>query len=73
MAYDPGSFDDDDSGSGAKEGKQRRFSEFDCPECNANNPSGDAFGHGDEVLCNYCGEEFKATVDDEGRLRLRPT
>jgi hypothetical protein len=72
MAHDPHAFDDDDSG-GSTDGKTRRFTEFDCPDCNANNPYGDGFGDGDEVLCNYCGEEYRALVSAEGRLRLRAT
>jgi hypothetical protein len=74
MPYDPSSFDEDQADLDVPGGgRKRRFSEFDCPECNANNPCDDALGDGDEVLCNYCGEEFKAQVNDDGRLRLRPT
>ena len=51
----------------------RRWKEFDCPECNANNPVDDTFGDGDEVLCNYCGSEFNAKVSEEGRLKLKAT
>jgi transcription elongation factor Elf1 len=47
------------------------FREFECPSCSANNPTESGFGNGAEVLCNYCGTEFKATVSDEGRLKLR--
>ena len=64
-------FEDDEKeketgGSGAAS----RFKEFDCPSCNANNPA-DPFGDGDEVLCNYCGSEYKVKVTDEGKLRLK--
>jgi hypothetical protein len=52
-------------------GRRRKFSDFDCPNCSANNPYDEPFGDGDEVLCFYCGGEFKAQVNDEGRLRLR--
>ena len=65
-------FDDDEKPTGKALGVRRRFDEFDCPECSANNPYGDGFGNNDEVLCNYCGLEFRATVDDEGNLKLRP-
>ncbi|WP_223634755.1 hypothetical protein [Corallococcus sp. EGB] len=65
-------FDDDDF---AKEGgagsATREFDEFDCPGCNANNPVDEKFTDGDEVRCNYCGCEFKALVNQEGRLRFR--
>ena len=71
MPYDPeDAFDDEEPKSG---GRRRKFREFDCPECNANNPYDDGFGDGDEVLCHYCGEEFRAAVSDEGRLRLKLT
>jgi hypothetical protein len=72
MPYDPHAFEEDEA-EPSSEGRRRRFREFDCPECNANNPHDDGFGHGEEVLCNYCGAEFKAAVSDEGRLRLRLT
>lgn len=51
--------------------KDRRFGDFDCPSCNANNPYDDKFGDGDEIRCYYCGGEFRALVDDTGRLRLK--
>ena len=51
-------------------GTRRRFSEFECPACSANNPF-DEFGNNDEVLCSWCGLSFKAQVDDEGTLRLK--
>jgi transcription elongation factor Elf1 len=65
--------EEDRSEAGEKEGRRRTFQDFDCPGCNANNPYDDAFGDGDEVLCFYCGQEFKVMVNDEGRLRLRET
>jgi len=72
MPYDPHSGDDDEvEAKGVGDGQARRFQDFDCPACNANNPYDDGFGHGDEVLCYYCGQEFKVRVTDEGRLRLK--
>jgi hypothetical protein len=65
MAYDA-----HDDGEGSP-GRRRRFREFDCPECNANNPYDDGFGDGDVVLCNYCGEELAVEVREEGPPRLR--
>ena len=53
-------------------GSKRRFNDFDCPDCNANNPYDEAFGDGDEIRCFYCGTEFKVSVNDEGRLRMKP-
>jgi len=64
-------YEDDKEDVGGKEGRRRRFQDFDCPSCNANNPYDDAFGDGDEILCFYCGQEFKVLVNDEGHLRLR--
>ena len=49
----------------------RRFGDFDCPDCSANNPYDDKFGDGDEIRCYYCGQEFRVAVDDSGRLKLR--
>jgi hypothetical protein len=72
VSYDRDPIDDEGGEAAAKEGRRRRFTEFECPECNAYNPH-DGFGDGDEILCNYCGQELKARVDDEGRLRLRAT
>jgi hypothetical protein len=54
-------------------GMKRRFKDFDCPDCNANNPWDETFGNNDEIRCFYCGTEFLAVVNDEGRLRLKAT
>jgi hypothetical protein len=70
MPYDR-SYEDEDAPAGAAEGSRRRFQDFDCPDCAANNPYDDGFGDGDEVRCYYCGQEFGVRVSDEGRLRLR--
>ena len=58
-------------GVGAALGRLRRFDEFDCPDCTANNPWDEKFGDGDEVRCSYCGEDFKAQVTEAGRLKLK--
>ena len=60
----------DDGEEGGRPGKSR-FNDFDCPSCSANNPTGEPFGAGDEILCNYCGAEFRVKITDEGRLRLK--
>jgi hypothetical protein len=70
MPYDPG-YDDDEPSRGGGEGTERRFQDFDCPDCAANNPYDDGIGDGEEVRCYYCGQEFRAKVTEEGRLRLR--
>jgi hypothetical protein len=71
MPYDPGYDEDEGKKRPEDEGRVRRFSDFDCPECSANNPYDDGFGNGDEVRCYYCGQEFRAEVNESGRLRLR--
>jgi hypothetical protein len=70
MPYDPG-YDDEESAGAAGEGTARRFQDFDCPDCAANNPYDDGIGDGDEIRCYYCGQEFRARVTEEGRLRLK--
>ena len=54
----------------ARFGAKRKFDEFECPTCSANNPFTE-FGNGDEVICGYCGQSFDAIVNDDGRLKLR--
>jgi transcription elongation factor Elf1 len=68
VGFDPRSHDDDE---GEPEGAGRRFGDFDCPVCNANNPYDDAFGEGDEIRCYYCGQAFAVSVSDSGKLKLR--
>ena len=68
MIRDPYDYDEDER---APAGGNRRFGDFDCPSCNANNPRDEPFGNGDEVLCYYCGAEYRAIVNDEGRLRMK--
>jgi len=74
MPYDPHGHEDEEEDrelQAAALGKDRRFADFDCPSCAANNPYDDGIGEGDEVLCYYCGQAFKASVTDDGRLRLK--
>jgi hypothetical protein len=68
MPFDPGYDEDDDAG---ELDQGRRFKDFDCPDCAANNPYDDGFGHGDEIRCYYCGQDFRVDVTDSGRLRLK--
>ncbi len=70
MPFDPGYDDDEPKAVGAEAGRARRFGDFDCPDCSANNPWDDGFGDGDEVRCFYCGQEFSVGVNDSGRHRL---
>jgi hypothetical protein len=71
MPYDPAYDDEDKQESPEEAGRGRRFKDFDCPECAANNPYEDGFGDGDDVLCYYCGQELRAEVSDSGKLRLK--
>lgn len=54
----------------AKEGGGKGHTDFDCPSCNANNPADPPLSDGCEVLCHYCGSEFRVTVLD-GRVKFR--
>jgi hypothetical protein len=62
--------EDEDKKSGRSLGVKRKFDEFECPACSANNPY-DTFGSGEEVLCNWCGMQFRAVVDEDGNLKLK--
>jgi transcription elongation factor Elf1 len=68
MVYEGGG--DDDDKPQAQLGKQL-FYEFDCPQCNANNPWPDGFKDKDEVSCHYCGTSFEARLSGEGKLKLK--
>ncbi len=67
------SYEDEDEAKrpGEELGRARRFGDFDCPDCNANNPYDDGFGPNDEIRCFYCGQEFRAELTEEGRWRFR--
>ena len=71
MPIDPHAFDEDDQSDRSISDGRRKFKDFDCPTCNANNPYDEPFGDGDDVLCYYCGQEYRVQVTEEGRLRLR--
>ncbi len=66
--YDAGS-DDDDKGKSGKSG--RALKEFDCPTCNANNPTDEPIKNGDEIRCHYCGNDFLVTFTDSGRMKFK--
>ena len=56
--------------SGRSSSKERkaakgRFTEFECPLCDAYNPYDDGFRAGDDVLCLYCGQRFVVKATDE--------
>ena len=61
--------DEDSSKSKAKSGKALK--EFDCPGCEANNPTDDPIVDGSEMRCNYCGNEYQVKVNENGRLKFK--
>jgi hypothetical protein len=64
-------YDDSDEvkDAAAQEGSSGR-AEFDCPTCNANNPTEAIIRDGDELTCNYCGEQWLISLS-EGRMRFK--
>ena len=54
-----------------EEGKRDALDEFDCPTCSAHNPTGDPLKEGQEIHCHYCGAEFRVSVTDRGKLKLK--
>ena len=63
---------DDYGDEDEKESKSKgRRKDFDCPECNANNPLEEALADGQELLCNYCGCEFLVKGTDDGRFKFK--
>ncbi|HSP80572.1 MAG TPA: hypothetical protein VLQ93_18710 [Myxococcaceae bacterium] len=60
---------EDDDEKDSRSGKGRR--DFDCPDCNANNPLEEPLADGMEVLCNYCGSEFAVKALDDGRFKFK--
>ena len=63
--------DEDEQKEAAAAGPGATFAEFDCPDCNANNPCDPRIGDGDQTLCNYCGESFEVHVTEGGKLKLK--
>ncbi len=64
--------DDEDSGKGkGKSAGGKTIKEFDCPSCEANNPTDDPITDGVEVRCNYCGNEYQVKVGENGRLKFK--
>lgn len=51
--------------------KNKVFDEFDCPDCDANNPYDEGFVAGDEVRCYYCGNLYKAKINESGKLTFK--
>jgi len=54
------------------DGKEMVFTEFDCPNCDANNPYDEGFRDRDEIRCYYCGTMYRVKVlEGSKRFRLR--
>jgi transcription elongation factor Elf1 len=49
----------------------KKYFEFECPDCNANNPWPDGFRAKDEVGCHYCGTQFEVRINDNGKFKLK--
>jgi transcription elongation factor Elf1 len=64
-----GDFEDDEKDDA--KGKKKKFDEFDCPSCNANNPWPDGLHDNEEVLCHYCGTSYLVRFTDDSRFKLR--
>ena len=62
--------EDEDKKDPTRQGARRKFNEFDCPLCSANNPA-EEFGNGDEVVCGWCGIQFDVKVTPDAQLKLR--
>ena len=63
-----GGFDDDDLPS---EDKVLEFKDYDCPECNANNPLDGMPAVNSEIACHYCGQEYKVSAINKKGLVLK--
>jgi len=50
---------------------KRKYNDFDCPSCNANNPYDEGITDGAEIRCYYCGTEYRVRIDENGKLKLR--
>lgn len=51
--------------------KKPVFTNFICPECDAENPYEDGFQEKDEIMCFYCGITYEVKVVGEGRIKLK--
>lgn len=50
--------------------ERKKWKEFDCPDCSANNPTEDGFYENSELQCFYCGSSFKVSIHD-GKPKLK--
>jgi DNA-directed RNA polymerase subunit RPC12/RpoP len=61
--------DDDDKKAKTKSGKA--IKDWDCPTCEANNPTDEPIKSGEELRCNYCGNEFLVSFSDTGKMKFK--
>jgi transcription elongation factor Elf1 len=56
-----------------KKESQTKLKDWDCPQCNANNPSDEMLSEdqGVELRCHYCGVEFLIAKREGGRLKFK--
>jgi transcription elongation factor Elf1 len=62
---------DDDELKDEEKANRNKRKDFDCPTCNANNPVDEPYADGTELMCNYCGAEFKVRETGEGRFKFK--
>ncbi|MDF1562591.1 MAG: hypothetical protein P1V51_06090 [Deltaproteobacteria bacterium] len=65
MGMDQHGYDDDEKEAA------KRYNEFECPDCDANNPVDDGFTDGSEVRCYYCGMAYQVQVTEAGKLKYK--
>jgi|GEM_PF-1899659 len=68
---DYGSFSDDDDSKSSKSKSGKAIKDWDCPTCEANNPTDEPIRNGDELRCNYCGNEFLLSFSDTGKMKFK--
>jgi DNA-directed RNA polymerase subunit RPC12/RpoP len=68
---DYGNFHDDDDDKKAKNKSGKAIKDWDCPTCEANNPTDEPIKTSDELRCNYCGNEFLVSFNDSGKPKFK--
>lgn len=60
----------DDPEESLKRSPKRRWTDFECPGCSAQNVS-EPFGPDDEIMCQYCSTSYSVRVTEGGKLQLK--
>lgn len=68
---DYGSFNDDDDDKKGKGKSGKAIKDWDCPTCEANNPTDEPISNGSELRCNYCGNEYMVSFSDTGKMKFK--